>query len=511
MAGALSPTPAPIPAADDTAGALPAPPADEFPRSIARWDRVVKWALFVGSLLTLLLLAGAMVQENFLSPWRHFQREYQSQLLASPDERQRALGEKFSVEIRQVDLPHLGTVDRCVSCHNGIENPAMASAPQPHRPHSGNYLKWHPVGKYGCTVCHRGQGSATDFFEAKAVDVHWEYPLLPAGLTQASCGACHAPDSSLMKEHAPLLARGRQLFQDRGCQSCHKLGGVGGQLGPALDGVGMKTRHQLPMAGVVGEFTLPNWLAQHFADPQKVVAGSQMRPPHLTTQENLALTTYMLSLDNRDLPETYVPADRIAAKNRDLFHKEVDGATLFRNYCANCHSDGSYAAWDKHFVRFMPAVRGAGLRAVADRNFLVSTIKEGRPGTLMPAWKKTSGGLTDEQVEKLVDYLTSGSPGGTTPAEVPFSMAGANAGRGNELFQQLCAGCHGTNALAPSLSNPVLLQTASDAFLAQTIRNGRRDTPMPAFRRPGAQGLTDEEIRDVIAYLRSLGKPGAKP
>jgi mono/diheme cytochrome c family protein len=472
---------------------------------------VVKWSLLLGSVLTLLLLAAAMVQENFLSPWRHFQGEFKQRLLASSDERQQTLGHKFDIEIRQIDLPQLGTVDRCVSCHNGLENPAMAGAAQPHRQHSGKYLQWHPVGKYGCTVCHRGQGSATDFFEAKAVDVHWEYPLLPPGLTQSSCGACHAPDAPVMKEHAPVLARGRQLFQDRGCQSCHKVAGVGGQLGPALDGIGMKTRHQLPMGGVLGEYTLPNWLAQHFADPQKVVAGSQMRPPHLTTEENLALTTYMLSLSNRDLPQTYVPADRIALQNRDLFHKEMDGATLFRNYCANCHSDGSFAAWDKFFVRFMPAVRGLGLRATADRQFIVTAIKEGRPGTLMPAWKKSAGGLTDEQVEKLADYLTGGSPGDAPALEPPFPMTGANAQRGGEVFQQLCAGCHGANKLAPSLSNPVLLQTASDAFLAKTIINGRRDTPMPAFRRPGSHGLTDEEIRDVIAYLRSLGKPGAKP
>jgi mono/diheme cytochrome c family protein len=497
------------------AGALTetnAPSVPGSPPSLVRWDRSVKWTLFISSLITLTLLLAAMFHENFMSPWRHVQNEYRQMLLSSSDEKQRKLGEKFDTEIRQVDLPQLGTVDRCVSCHNGLENPAFADARQPHRMHSGKYLQWHPVSKYGCTICHRGQGSATDFFEAKAVDVHWDYPLLPLNLTQASCGSCHATDSKEMQTHAPLLAEGRQLFVDRGCQSCHKINGVGGQLGPALDTIGMRIKHQLPMANVAGEHTLPNWLAQHFDNPQKIVAGSQMRPPKLTVSENVALTVYMLSLSNRDLPQTYVPKDRIAAQNREHFHKEMDGAVLFKNYCANCHGNGSFAEWDKFFVRFMPAVRGPGLRGLADHDYFKTAITQGRPGTLMPAWGKNAGGLTDEQVEKLVTYLMAGDQRKWTPPASPLaSVSGGNAQRGNELFQQMCAGCHGANKLAPTLSNTVLLQSASDDFLARTILFGRPDTPMPAFRREGAQGLSDEEVRDLIAYVRSMGKKGSKP
>lgn len=497
------------------AGALTennAPKVSQQSQLLKRWDRNVKWTLFLSSIVTLLLLLGAMFRENFMSPWRHFQGEYKQLLLASSDERQKKLADKFDIEIRQVDLPQLGTVDRCVSCHNGLENPAFTDAKQPHRMHSGQYLKWHPVGKYGCTVCHRGQGAATDFFEAKAVDVHWEYPLLPLTLTQSSCGACHASDSKEMQSHAPKLAEGRQLFIDRGCQSCHKLGGVGGQLGPALDGIGMKIKHQLPMTHLIGEHTLPNWLAQHFENPQKIVANSQMRPPKLTASENVALTIYMLSLSNRDLPQTYVPKDRIAAQDREYFHKEMNGEVLFRNYCANCHGNGSFAEWDKFFARFMPAVRGPGLHGLADHEYFKTAITQGRPGTLMPAWGKNAGGLTEEQVEKLVSYLMAGDQRTWTPPASPIaSLAGGNAQRGSELFQQMCAGCHGANKLAPTLSNTVLQKSASDDFLARTILFGRPDTPMPAFRREGAQGLTDEEVRDLVAYLRSLGNKGTKP
>jgi mono/diheme cytochrome c family protein len=469
-------------------------------------DRTVKVVLLAGSALTLAFLVAAMVRENFLTSWRAHQRNYRAMLLASGDERQRQLGEAFAVEIRQIDLPQLGTTDRCVSCHVAIANPAMAGAAEPLRPHPGKLLEQHPVGKYGCTICHRGQGAATNFREAKASDVFWDYPLLPNRLTQASCGTCHAADSPLMAWHAPALALGRELYVDRGCQNCHKLDGVGGQLGPALDGEGEKIKHQLPMAHVKGEPTLPNWLEQHFTNPQALVQGSQMRPPRLTPAETEALTIYVLSLGKRDLPQTYVPADRIAALDRRLHQPETDGAVLFRQFCSNCHSDGSYGTWDPFFKRFAPAVRGPGLRGVADRQYLRTAIEQGRPGTQMPAWGKGAGGLTAEQVTSLVEYLAAGD-GRPAPAVRPFpNPVGGDAARGAELFTQTCAGCHGSNRLAPTLSNPTFQKTATAAFIARTIEDGRADTAMPAFQRPGADGLTDDEVRDLVAYVRSLGQ-----
>jgi mono/diheme cytochrome c family protein len=487
------------------AGPLTEPAARPNPRPGGS-DRGVKVILLAGSALTLAFLVAAMVRENFLTPWRAHQRQYRATLLASGDERQRRLGEAFTVEVRQIDLPHLGTTDRCVSCHVAIDNPAMATAAQPLRPHPGKLLEQHPVGKYGCTVCHRGQGAATNFREAKAGDVFWDYPLLPARLTQASCGTCHAADSPLMAEHAPALALGRQLFVERGCPSCHKLDGVGGQLGPALDGEGEKIKHQLPMAHVHGEQTVPNWLEQHFANPQALVAGSQMRPPRLTPAETEALTIYMLSLGKRDLPQTYVPADRIAARDRQLHQPELDAAVLFRRFCANCHADGTYATWDPFFKRFAPAVRGPGLRGVADRPYLRAAIEQGRPGTQMPAWGKGAGGLTEAQVTNLVEYLAVGDGRPAQAARPLANPEGGHPARGGELFAQTCAGCHGANRLAPTLSNPTFQKTATADFIARTVKNGRADTPMPAFQRPGADGLTDDEVRDLVAYVRSLGK-----
>ncbi|MFN4260200.1 MAG: c-type cytochrome, partial [Gemmataceae bacterium] len=471
----------------------------------ARSDRWVKIILLVASLVTLVFLVAAMVRENFLTDWRSHQRHYRQLLEKSDDERQRQLAQSFQIELRQIDLPQFNTVDRCVTCHVGIDNPAMAQQPNPYRYHHGDFLKWHPPEKYGCTVCHRGQGSATTFHEATAIEEYWDYPLLPVHLTQASCGACHAPDSPLMAKHAPKLAHGRQLFLDRGCQSCHKLGDVGGQLGPVLDNEGLKIKHQLPMAHVQGDRTLVNWLQQHFDNPQHIVPGSQMRPPRLTAAENEALTVYMISLQDRDWPKNYYPADQVAAWNRELHEKTTDPVILYNRFCVNCHGDGTYSQWDRFFNRFVPAIRGPGLRAVADSDYLRTAIDQGRPGTLMPAWNKQAGGLTAEQVDALVTYLKSGDGKSLQVLRPPpTALESGNANRGSELFIQHCAGCH--SKLAPNLGNPVFQRSASNKFLALTIVNGRIDAAMPAFQGPGAAGLTDDEIRDVIAHIRSLRK-----
>jgi mono/diheme cytochrome c family protein len=123
----------------------------------------------------------------------------------------------------------------------------------------------------------------------------------------------------------------------------------------------------------------------------------------------------------------------------------------------------------------------------------------------MPAWGEHAGGLTAKQVAALVTYLQAGD--GRPPQQLrppPPARSDGDAVRGRELFVQLCAGCHST--LAPSLGNPVFHKSVGARFIALTIVNGRADTAMPAFQRPGASGLSDDEIRDLVAYVRSLDK-----
>lgn len=81
-----------------------------------------------------------------------------------------------------------------------------------------------------------------------------------------------------------LVARGKALFNEHSCISCHTVKGQGGKIGPVLDGTG--TRH--PDL---------NWHINHLRAPFRVVAGSTMPDySHLSEEDLRALSTYLLSL-----------------------------------------------------------------------------------------------------------------------------------------------------------------------------------------------------------------------
>ncbi len=213
-------------------------------------SRIYRWLLLVASLVTIAYLVGAAVHENYLAQWQTVQREYRDLLQKkATDDRGRELLAKFHVEMKQVSIPALGAVDRCVTCHNGIDDPRMTDVEQPHRTHPGRILDKHPVDRFGCTVCHHGQGAALTFREAKADDVYWDYPLLPPVMTEATCVTCHDAEK-LPSDQIPLLTAGMKLYQEKSCGSCHKLGGRGGTLAPALDNEGAKTKHELIMTNL---------------------------------------------------------------------------------------------------------------------------------------------------------------------------------------------------------------------------------------------------------------------
>jgi len=469
-------------------------------------SRKYRWLLLVASLVTIVYLVGAAVQENYFAEWMRIQRRYRN-LLAdkATDARGGELVARYKVEMKQVSVPALGTVDRCVSCHNGIDDPRMADVSQPHRVHPGHILDKHPVDRFGCTVCHRGQGAAMSFREAKADDVFWDYPLLPPEMTQASCATCHDIEK-LPPSEVPLLLEGMQLYKQKSCGACHKLGGRGGVLGPALDNEGAKTKHQLIMTNLKPPHTTWHWQLAHFRDPGNVVAGSLMRNPTVTQDEALALTVLMLAQWKRDVPESYLAPDKIEQKARVMHATPLTGEEVYQQYCMGCHGNGEFSRWDKKFNRFVPGIRGVSLATTASNAYLQTNIEEGRPGTQMPAWGPHAGGLMPEEITAVIDYLRNGA---TLAPITPLTMPTGDAQRGLMLFLRNCYGCHGMNGrggVAPEIGNPVFQQAATNEFIVRTIQNGRVHTAMPAFQSKDAPALSNQDIADLVAYLRTLGE-----
>jgi len=92
---------------------------------------------------------------------------------------------------------------------------------------------------------------------------------------------------------------------------------------------------------------------------------------------------------------------------------------------------------------------------------------------------------------------------GAVPARVAAQNS-ADVDGGRRLFQGMCVECHGaggTGGDAPSLNRPRLTHAPDDAALANVIANGIPNTAMPRIRR-----FTESELRQLVAYVRSVGK-----
>ena len=92
-------------------------------------DKLTKSLLLGCSLAALLVLAYAAYEENFGADWYRHQNEYKRQLLArAATERERQAAERFNVSLKQLYLPGLNRVDRCVTCHVPIDDPCSVAA-----------------------------------------------------------------------------------------------------------------------------------------------------------------------------------------------------------------------------------------------------------------------------------------------------------------------------------------------------------------------------------------------
>ncbi len=116
----------------------------------------------------------------------------------------------------------------------------------------------HPVEKFGCTICHAGQGSGTEFSyaahtpdNARQAEVwekehswepthDWEFPMLPKRFVESGCIKCHHQVTDLVRygsqEEAPKLLKGYNLVRENGCFGCHEISGRKGdkEVGPDL-------------------------------------------------------------------------------------------------------------------------------------------------------------------------------------------------------------------------------------------------------------------------------------
>ena len=245
----------------------------------------------------------------------------------SQDEVQRIVAERVGSEkaagvptgLRQIWIPELGRVDRCITCHTTIDwGEELADVLNPARSHPHpELMRAHPVEIFGCTLCHGGQGAATTKDAAHGNVAFWEEPLLDTrraeqyGLTRAelmerNCNMCHQHQAEV--QGMPLLNEAKQIVVKRRCARCHRIHGEGATRAPDLTREGDKHPSQFHFPeGWFKQRTALQWHIDHFLDPQAMSPNSMMPKYRITDREAAALSLLVLSWRDLALPPRWTP------------------------------------------------------------------------------------------------------------------------------------------------------------------------------------------------------------
>jgi len=103
----------------------------------------------------------------------------------------------------------------------------------------------------------------------------------------------------------------------------------------------------------------------------------------------------------------------------------------------------------------------------------------------------------------LVLLIGGRMPAQDVPKENPYQTA-ADVAKGKQLYLGQCAPCHGPEGgggKGANLSRPVLPRALDDAALFRVLRDG-----IPGTEMPGAYAMTDHEMWQVAAFVRTLGR-----
>ncbi|UCG27977.1 MAG: c-type cytochrome [Bacteroidales bacterium] len=464
----------------------------------SNYIRNMQRVVMISSIILLSLTMTAWLREGLFRDWKKYQRQY-NRLTDNPDSSDIA-DFRRGRKVYQVELDHFNRIDRCISCHNGLEDQRMYHVPQPHSVHPGDHLTYHPVQQFGCTICHGGQGRALEKQEAfgRDPDTHWPFPLLSEPYIQASCGKCHLTifrPKSL--EDTKIFQNGHVIFTMEGCLGCHKARGVGGILGPDLTEQGEKTKHEYSFQNIAGDQTISNWLKEHFRDPEMVSPGSQMLKLDLPEEDLEALVTFVMGLAKPEIPFEYFSIETLNEFKGD--RELLTGNRLFAFFCSACHGKEGEGKDYESFVTGVVGIMNQDFLRNASEEFLHFTLRKGRSRRQMGSWAEDLSGWKSEEMDSVVGFLKGRKIINSNLSEL--NLSSGNTGRGEELFSKNCEMCHGpggTGGVAIPVNSRDLLSRASSRFLYETIFYGRKNTAMPSW-----SDLTSGEMSDLLAYMQT--------
>lgn len=202
--------------------------------------------------------------------------------------------------------------------------------------------------------------------------------------------------------------------------------------------------------------------------------------------------------------------------------QQFDFTVLYKQNCSGCHGENGRGG------AAIPLNNPAYL-AVAGAQSLRATAAKGVPGTLMPAFAQSSGGmLTDAQVDALVQGMIRewSRPSDFSGVALPpysVTMTGS-AAEGQKTYAAACAHCHGADgtgvqgpnagtqgATTHSIVDPSYLALVNDQNLRSYVIAGHLDDNAPDWRSyiPG-HALSPQEITDIVSWIAVHRAPTAE-
>jgi mono/diheme cytochrome c family protein/chaperonin cofactor prefoldin len=309
-------------------------------------------------------------------------------------------------------------VERCQTCHMGIDRTGFEGAAQPYatHPHRDILSAHHPVEKFGCTICHAGQGVALTVPTAHG-ELHifdqtprLAEPLLTETWIQSQCRKCHQPELSVL-QFASTAARGQNLFLTMGCPGCHLAQGYEqeAKVAPDLRRVGSKVD--------------PAWLVEWIKEPKAYWAATKMPNFRFSWEESEAAAAYLLSSSTPYNGPKY-PGNGNPEAGKQLV--ESIG-------CLGCHQINGVGN------AFAPDLSRVGGKVNAD--WLLAWVKN--PQEYLPSTKMPNLRLSDEQAAHVTAYLLTLGAKTERPGLAQKLADDKVVEAGNRLIGRYgCYGCH---------------------------------------------------------------------
>ena len=310
-------------------------------------------------------------------------------------------------------------VDRCMTCHMGIDQKGFEDAPQPYTTHSNLELYLganspHPMNEYGCTGCHGGRGRGTDFISsAHSPDNeemaerweeelnwhplhHWDTPMLPMKYVEASCLKCHA--GSIPVQASPKLALGMTIVEKGGCFGCHQIDGFENtpKPGPGLRKIATKTTKEFAFKWIdePRSFRENTWMPHFFNQLNSQDSQSLIRKD----QEIHAIVNYLF---NRS---TEFKMERLPNKGN------ADNGRMLVNSlgCLGCHSSEGEEPVEIKSVNSIRREHGPNLIKLGSKTtqrWIYNWVQD--PQRYHPASKMPNLRLTKQEAADISSYLIS--------------------------------------------------------------------------------------------------------